>query len=190
MFRNKVGEKKLREVHLGEKERSRLYLEEDVFTQQISHYNTSLLLSAGGGTDWQAEREGANHSGVCQVKEVLTGTMGWKKTSVIRAGWEEKAQRWQGRGGGGWEKSEGEGLRNVQKKMKRPFEAVGALAVFMARRCNWLTWLNTNNELFLWSITHRWIGWGRTFRVYISNDCFYPRRHDQRQSGSQAHTDG
>lgn len=85
-------EKSFWEVHLGEKERSSLYLEKDVFTQQISHYNTSLLLSGEGGADWQAEREGgserANHFCVCQVKEVLTG---WKKLRVIRAGEEEKA---------------------------------------------------------------------------------------------------
>lgn len=58
MLRNKVGGKKrgLGSTFRG-KERSRLYLEKDVFTQQISHHYTSLLLSGEGGTDWQ-RREG------------------------------------------------------------------------------------------------------------------------------------
>lgn len=52
MLKNKVGGKKVvREAHLRGKERSRLYLEKDVFTQQISHHYTSLLLSGEGGTD-------------------------------------------------------------------------------------------------------------------------------------------
>lgn len=49
MFRNKVGGGV--GSTLRGKERSRLYLEKDVFTQQISHHYTSLLLSGEGGTD-------------------------------------------------------------------------------------------------------------------------------------------
>lgn len=67
-----------------------MYLEKDVCTQQISHHYTSLLLSGEGGTDRQAEKEGGkestNHLYVCQVKEVLTGSMRRKEIRVIRAG--------------------------------------------------------------------------------------------------------
>lgn len=52
MFRNKVGgENRSSGNTFRGKERSRLYLEKDVFTQQISHHYTTLLLSGEGGTD-------------------------------------------------------------------------------------------------------------------------------------------
>lgn len=52
MFRNKVGgEKRGSGSTFRGKERRRSYLEKDVFTQQISHHYTSLLLSGEGGTD-------------------------------------------------------------------------------------------------------------------------------------------
>lgn len=52
MLRNKVGGERRRSGNTFRgKERSRLYLEKEVFTQQISHHYTSVLLSGEGGTD-------------------------------------------------------------------------------------------------------------------------------------------
>lgn len=92
-----VGERRSSGNTFRRKERSRLHLERDVFTQQISHHYRSLLLSGEGGTDWQAEQEGgkerANHLHVCQVKEVLTGSMRRKE---IRAESGLKRKKWWG----------------------------------------------------------------------------------------------
>lgn len=52
MLGNKVGgERRSSGSTFRGEERRRLYLEKDVFTQQISHHYTSLLLSGEGGTD-------------------------------------------------------------------------------------------------------------------------------------------